>query len=226
MNILEHREHIDARGETSMASNIKIFLEGVASSANLTQTLSALNAASMLHEGQKRSGGGDYVEHPHRVALSLYYLGVTEDNVLATALLHDTIEDCNVDFHSLCSRFEITVDVAKDVEILSKYKGLQLDDYYAEIGKHRIPTLVKIADRMDNVQTMVGAFSVNKMQKYLDETEQYVIPLCKSGRRSFPAHAKQIMSMKNSLIGVCTAIRWAVEQIGANAGVLNRWHEF
>lgn len=61
---------------------------------------SAATMASFLHRKQSRMVRGDlprvpYIEHPLRVALRLVRWGVTDAEVVAAALLHDVLEDCD-----------------------------------------------------------------------------------------------------------------------------------
>ena len=53
----------------------------------------AYDKAKDLHKDQKRKDGTPYLAHPVEVALILAKLDFDE-NVIASALLHDTIEDC------------------------------------------------------------------------------------------------------------------------------------
>lgn len=61
---------------------------------------SAATMASYLHRDQTRMVRGDlprvpYIEHPLRVALRLVRWGVTDAELIAAALLHDVLEDCD-----------------------------------------------------------------------------------------------------------------------------------
>ena len=55
---------------------------------------SAYEYAAMLHDGQKRQSGEDYISHPVAVAEIVVSLGLDTDSICA-ALLHDTVEDCS-----------------------------------------------------------------------------------------------------------------------------------
>ena len=68
---------------------------------------SAAGFAARAHRHQTRKDGvTPYVAHVARVALILAAeFGVADDAVLAAALLHDTIEDCNVDYDEIREHF-------------------------------------------------------------------------------------------------------------------------
>jgi guanosine-3',5'-bis(diphosphate) 3'-pyrophosphohydrolase len=51
--------------------------------------------ASFKHRGQRRKQAGDipYINHPIEVAHILSLAGITDYQILAAAILHDTVED-------------------------------------------------------------------------------------------------------------------------------------
>ena len=59
----------------------------------------ALEFANAAHEGQTRRSGEPYVEHPVEVASYLADLNLDAPTI-AAALLHDVIEDCEVQMSS------------------------------------------------------------------------------------------------------------------------------
>ena len=59
-------------------------------------TRRALELARAAHEGQTRKDGSPYVEHPIMVAQTLGASGFDEE-VIAAGLLHDVVEDTDVD---------------------------------------------------------------------------------------------------------------------------------
>ncbi|MCU6481291.1 hypothetical protein [Arthrobacter sp. A2-55] len=66
------------------------------------QVYRAISDASFLHRHQTRANRGNlprtsYIEHPLRNALRLLRWGATDPNLVAAAVLHDVIEDCDVD---------------------------------------------------------------------------------------------------------------------------------
>jgi GTP pyrophosphokinase len=49
--------------------------------------------------------------------------------------------------------------------------------YFARIRENPIAAIVKLIDRCNNVSTMATAFSKDRMIRYIDETEQYILPM-------------------------------------------------
>lgn len=72
------------------------FVKGVIHGQKMLESMRAFNVMKALHNGVQRKGGLAYSTHPVRVAHQLLANGVSDDNVIAAALLHDVLEDCNV----------------------------------------------------------------------------------------------------------------------------------
>ena len=127
-----------------------------------------------------------YAVHPLTLACHALAMGITDDNVLATALLHDVVEDTDTRPEELpvCDR------VREAVCLLSYNTYLKAGDdedpqkkneikplYYANIGRNPLAALVKCIDRCNNLACMADGFSRKKMATYVTQTEQYVMPL-------------------------------------------------
>ena len=155
----------------------KIFFQ--AEKLGLPMTLHCLPLAYLFHDGQKRKTGEPYVTHPLRVACLLLDAGIREDVILASAF-YDVLEDCSewVSAATLESTYRVDREVVEVVNILTKRKVLTTDEYYSGISCSPRAALVKIADRIHNLNTMKNAFSEAKMWEYIEETEEFVIPLC------------------------------------------------
>jgi len=69
----------------------------------LGKLLTATNFAAIKHKDQKRKGDNSpYINHPIGVAYIIYSeVGVTDENVLQGALLHDTVEDTGTTFEEI-----------------------------------------------------------------------------------------------------------------------------
>ena len=72
------------------------YLRGFASGAGMKDTLRALAFAREKHSGQYRKSGEPYIVHPLIMACNAVGMGIRDDSVVATILLHDVCEDCGV----------------------------------------------------------------------------------------------------------------------------------
>ena len=71
---------------------------------NKDKIIAAYLFAQKAHDGQKRKSGEPYIVHPLSVAKILVEMGMDTDTV-AAALLHDVVEDTEVELRELKSEF-------------------------------------------------------------------------------------------------------------------------
>ena len=159
------------------------FVKAKAQAAGLEQTLAALPFMREKHgkTEQKRKGSDvPYFVHPLTLACHALAMGITEDDVLATALLHDVVEDTGTKPEEM----PVGERVRKAVCLLSHntYGGEEDKEknkplYYGNIAKDPLAALVKCMDRCNNLSTMADGFDRPKMAEYVKQTEEYVMPL-------------------------------------------------
>ncbi len=129
--------------------------------------------AVWAHEGQTRLSGEPFVEHPINTALFLANLNL-DSATLQAALLHDVIEDCDVDYDDLVRQFGKEVsDLVNAVTKLSRLDfvtpGVESSDRDStkrdagaeSLRKMLVATasdvrvvLIKLADRLHNMNTL------------------------------------------------------------------------
>jgi guanosine-3',5'-bis(diphosphate) 3'-pyrophosphohydrolase len=118
--------------------------------------------AMKAHGNQKRASGAPYFSHPLEVAAILAEMRL-DDATIATALLHDTIEDTDVTRGEIDTLFG--AEIGTLVDGLTKIKKLDLVTKKAEqaenfrklllaISSDIRVLLVKFADRLHNMRTL------------------------------------------------------------------------
>ncbi len=124
--------------------------------------LEAIQFAAREHHGQMRKDGKTpYVSHPYRVMFLLRHVFCVEDpEILAAAVLHDTIEDTTADYDDVAEKFGPRV--AGMVSSLSKDSRLPEKEregaYFDDLAKAPIEVkLCKLADTLDNLLDSRGA---------------------------------------------------------------------
>ncbi len=145
----------------------------------------AIVEAEQLHAGQLRKSGLPYIVHPFSVALEILELDLGA-NAVAASLLHDTIEDCNVDKNYIEKRFNPTVaklveGVTKLDEIadnsISRYTELMnLRKFLISSASDIRVLLIKLADRLHNMRT-IDSLPPLKQIDYSEETLKVYVPL-------------------------------------------------
>lgn len=161
--------------------NMKKKVRFTAQAKNMPQTLQALKQMEQYHEGQTRNGKDKipYIHHPLMMACHALAMNLDDDDLIATILLHDVVEDCGADLKDL----EVSDAVREAVSLVSFHevegmtKAEAKAQYFARIRENPIAAMVKLIDRCNNVSTMAMAFSKDRMIRYIDETEQYILPM-------------------------------------------------
>lgn len=177
------------------------YIKGFAKGAHMRQTLLALSIAEAAHEGQKRNGGDPYIIHPLRVAASLIALGVADDDIIAAALLHDVPEDTKVTLDDL-RRKGINNHVCEIVRLVTKRDPYNATEYYLGISEEIGALLVKVADRCHNCSTM-AVFKQARLEKYINETNNLIIPLIRTARQEYPEYEDVLFSFKYQIRSLC-----------------------
>lgn len=186
-----------------------LVLIGFANGAKLPLTTTAIYLASLLHKEQKRNDGTDYVDHVFNACWILIDVGVRDDAVLAATILHDTLEDTSETYDDLMNKFG--KEVADLVNSVTKKKGVPIEEYFSQIRDPR-EVLIKVADRTQNMNDMAKCFSVERLEKYVVETEKYILPMIKETRKKFPEYADALISMKTNIDGILTTAKRAIEE--------------
>lgn len=108
----------------------------------------ARSIATQAHAGQTDKTGHPYIDHPKRVAARTAHAG-GDELAVATAWLHDVIEDTSLTAHDLHAA-GVPDDVVHAVEALSKRHSEQPEDYFQRVNAHPLAVRVKHADLDDN----------------------------------------------------------------------------
>lgn len=129
------------------------YLRGFASGAGMKETLKALSFAREKHTGQRRKSGEPYIVHPLMMACNAVSIGIRDDTVIATILLHDVCEDCGVSLAELpvSDRVKRAVDLMTFRVMEGETKEIAKNRYYNLLLGCREAALTKLIDRCHNV---------------------------------------------------------------------------
>ena len=111
--------------------------------------------AGEAHKHQTRNDGRPYVSHCFRVAMTASIVfGFDDPEIIAGALLHDTIEDCDVDYDDILEKFGRNVAnyvaaMTKDMRLEEEIREVAYDKQLAD-GPWQ-GRLIKLADVFDNL---------------------------------------------------------------------------
>jgi guanosine-3',5'-bis(diphosphate) 3'-pyrophosphohydrolase len=141
----------------------------------------AYSFAFYAHAGQKRKDGSDYITHPVAVAEILLELKMDPDSV-CSALMHDVLEDCNVQKNNLAKIFgDDVAHIVDGVSKLGKIETKNIADKNANnLQKMALAMandvrviLVKLCDRLHNMRTIEHVPRKKQIQKARETLELY-----------------------------------------------------
>jgi (p)ppGpp synthase/HD superfamily hydrolase len=128
----------------------------------------AIVFASKKHVDQKRDDGDPFILHPMRVAgIVNMVVGNDDDNLVAAAWLHDTVEDTETTYEELIREFN--QDIA-DLVMEVTHEGNKSTGYYFPRLKTQRGIMLKFADRLSNVSDM-NSWTDERKQHYLDKSK-------------------------------------------------------
>ena len=184
------------------------FLRGYASGAGMKDTLKALSFAREKHKDQFRKSGEPYIVHPLTMACNAVSMGIKEDAVIATILLHDVCEDCGVSVGELpvSDTVRHAVDLMTFRVMDGETKEIAKNRYYNMLVHSREASMTKLIDRCHNVSSMAGTFSVEKLKAYIEETRHYVLPLLRKVKNLYPDEADILFLLKYHIVSVVDSI--------------------
>jgi len=149
------------------------------------------------HKNQKRKSGEPYITHPLQVAIYLSEINLDVETIIA-ALLHDLIEDTEITYEDIKTKFGKEVaDIVDGVTKLDKIKYNTTEEAKADairkmviaMSKDIRVLILKLADRLHNIKT-IEYHNDWKQEKIASETLYVYAPL---------AHRLGLQSIKHEL---------------------------
>lgn len=125
----------------------------------------AIALASIKHKGQLDKGGNPYILHPINVMKEMYTL---QEKIIA--VLHDIIEDTDVDEHFL-KAYGINEIAIKSISTLTKKEEDSYMEYIKKVSQDYFARRVKIVDLEQNMDlsrlTYVTEADIRRKDKYI-----------------------------------------------------------
>lgn len=161
----------------------------------------AFSIAIKVHSGQVKKGNKiePYINHPLRVALILTEeLHEYDIDLVCAAILHDTL---GVTAGTSTTNTKNTTDSQRDILearlknefgervycivtslakplAKSEEKERILGEYFKNIARGPEDVrYIKLADRLDNIRSLKNAIQKDKVLRYKEETEKYIVPI-------------------------------------------------
>lgn len=170
------------------------------------KVIEALEFAADRHTGTRNGGDPEFI---HQLGI-FHHLRTMHEHiknpimVYTLAFLHDVVEDKNVPLQEIESLFG--AEVARKLDLLSKeVLGVKKKDYSLDaVFNDEDASLVKGADRINNVSSMIGVFKKERLVRYVNETRNEFLPRLKLARRKFahqePLYEAMKIELDNQLV--------------------------
>ncbi len=174
-----------------------IFIKGFCSDKHnpKPQTLRALGYACEKHKNGKRDNGEPYMVHPLSMVCFAIGLGLTDDNLLATILLHDVVEDTDANIDGLPVNMAVKQSV-KYLTIGDPLPGESKEElkrrYFYSLLENLNALLTKALDRYSNLSTMAGVFEIDRIKKNVKETKNLLLPVLKAAKDIYTEFSNEI----------------------------------
>jgi GTP pyrophosphokinase len=175
----------DGATGSSAAASLAAKVRSYDPKADIGLIENAVSVATEAHSAQKRDNGEPYIIHPLAVAdiLAGYRLDTAS---IATALLHDVIEDTPVTLAQMTRQFG--PEIAGLVDGVTKLTRLELQSDRTKqaenfrklvlaMSKDIRVLLVKLADRLHNMRTLGAVPQAPRRQRIARETMDIYAPL-------------------------------------------------
>ena len=171
--------------------------------------LKAAHFAAQKHRDQRRKDedASPYINHPISVAKIISEIGNVEDpEVLAAALLHDTLEDTETTVEELIDNFgqrvcSLVQEVTDDKTLPRLQRKQRQIDYAKEISEGA--ALIKLGDKISNVMDITNTpptdWDSNRRLDYFNWAEK-VIGNCPRVNESLENHFAEVVRKGKNLI--------------------------
>ena len=167
---------------------------------------------------------GLFMDHAFFSAVRLYRELTGQDGVaglrsgqvdaLSAILLHDVVEDTGVSAEELPFSGEVRtiVDLVSFSVPEGQTKAEAKKAYYERIRNNAKACVVKLLDRCNNVSTMAGSFPRGRMVEYIEETEQYILPLASVLKNEYPEYSDLAFLSKYQILSVLETIKYLITE--------------
>lgn len=170
--------------EERLLRELSVLVRDYLDETQVSGIIRAYYFGAKAHSGQFRRSGEAYICHPLSVAIILAEMHL-DCHCITAAILHDVIEDTEIDKQAIVDNFcEEVADLVDGVTKLTKLDSKSHAEKQAEnvrkmllaMSKDLRVIIVKLADRLHNMKT-IGAMPIEKKRRIAKETQEIYIPL-------------------------------------------------
>lgn len=177
------------------------YLRGRLDGPGFEQSRAALVFARKAHAGQIRKNGAPYIIHPLSMACDAIACKGVTDEIIATILLHDVPEDCNIPLSAL----PVNDVVRRGVKLMTihPFQGEEKYEtkrrYFNELLDSKEAIICKAFDRNANLNDAEGALSDEAIIKNIRETHELLMPVLKEAKYEYPELSDMLHTIRTAL---------------------------
>ncbi len=163
------------------------------------KVLNALRIAEKYHTGLRKDGVTPELNHQITICSylrTIHKYFVDPVKVFVVALLHDTAEDYAESITEIQNEFPDEFEYIIRISKVRNGGKISYEQYFGEMKECYVCSIVKLADRISNISTMVGVFSYEKQTQYLRDLDDWFFPMLKHAKRKFPQQEPAYENMK------------------------------
>lgn len=203
---------------------IKHLLKGMSVyEPEFNDALKAMYIAERYHTGTRKDGQTKEFLHQLEIVgniINNIKLLKSPAKTVIVGFLHDVVEDYGQDAkvweqpqhkERLKGLKPFTLDhvreifgdeIARSVDAISKItdgKKKRTEQYYEGIANDPYASVAKLEDRINNLQSMLTVFTLQKQKDYADDVTKYFIPMLKKAEKNFPEQSEIYQNLNNRL---------------------------
>lgn len=165
--------------------------------------LKAMELGLQFHTGERKNGNPEF---SHQIFQAQYARTlptlIHPQETISVIFLHDIHEDHGYPIDDIHREFGELVGTG--VELMSDVDSQGIDKpleaYYSKMVESPVASIAKGIDRMHNFQSMMTAFSDPKKSRYIEETQEHIIPMLKSARKRYSQQEPAYQNVKHILL--------------------------
>jgi len=160
-----------------------------------------LKATALI--GVHRKVGGNQFRHSFAtLGILLDYKYFYDPILLKASLLHDLLEDLGADLNEIRNIDSDGPAVVKLVQEVTRNEDIETKIEYLDRLQYssRNAKILKCADRISNLTDLhLDTHTDKKISEYLDQTEQYIIPLAIEVNKNFEKELLDLIAKRRTL---------------------------
>lgn len=175
-------------------------LKGYFKGANMPYSMEAIGYMREMHSEQLRRSGELYIIHPLSMACRAQALDVRDDNLMATIILHDVVEDtaATLDTLPVNKKIRRSVKYMTIKEYPGEKKSETKNRYYHQLLEDRHALICKGFDRRDNLSTM-KSLPPRAIRKNILETHLMLLPTLDIAKGMWSPYADLLYLLRSDI---------------------------